>query len=157
MVQLQEYYRGKLAPEAYDLFAVFQRFEYAMKKGGFRQAQKPDASWQRFADKLPAYFFDRMRASKEAAIYFNEPPDHLVMAGNSVDWSRAPRPVTNVVELFDSIRTARNNLFHGDKKHDYGRDDKLVLAALFILCSAYEAVERDPNFSDFISEMEYGL
>ncbi len=34
MTRLEEYYRTKVASAAYDLFAVFARFEYAMKKGG---------------------------------------------------------------------------------------------------------------------------
>lgn len=157
MIQLQEYYREKVAPEAYDLFAVFQRFEYALKKSGFRQDRKPDASWRKFADALPPEFFDRMRASKEAEIYFKAPPDHLVMAVSGVDWSQSPDPVNSSAELFDSIRTARNNLFHGDKAHDNRRDRDLMIAALFILNSAYEVAEADPNFSQFISKMEHGL
>jgi hypothetical protein len=157
MVELQHYYRGKLAPPAFDLFAVFQRFEYAMKRGGFRKTDKPEAAWWTFAAAMPPDFFDRMRQSADAEILFSDPPDRLVMSGTSVDWSKAPAPVTNVVELFASISTVRNNLFHGDKSHDYGRDDKLVVAALYILNSAYEAIETDAEFWAFVSAMEYGL
>ena len=158
MVKLEEYFRHKVAPQGFDLFAVFARFEYAMKRGGFCRQASAEAAWRTFAESLPQDFFARMRAAPEAAIYFHQPPDHLVADGvGGVRWSGSPTLPRDAVSLFDSIKTARNNLFHGDKAHDHRRDTKLIDAALFILNAAYEDAEKDHAFDRFITAMEYGL
>lgn len=158
MIQLENYYRHRVSQAAYDLFAVFARFEYAMKVGGFRRDKNADAAWKKFANNLPQDIFSRIHASPEAAIYFTSPPDRLVVNdGNGVRWSGQLRVPTNMLELLESIKTARNNLFHGDKRHDNRRDNDLMIAALFILNEIYKAVEQDPKFQHFIDEMEYGL
>lgn len=157
-MKLEDYYRKRLSQEGYDLFAVFSRFEYAMKKGKFRKKDFPDAAWWTFADKLPDGFFKAMQAAPEASIYFTEPPDHLINTDDGgVKWSANPRHPTDTKTLFDSIKKARNNLFHGDKKHDNERDNKLMQAALFILNAAFEEAEKDPAFKEFIGAMEFGL
>ncbi len=99
-----------------------------------------------------------MQASHEAQIYFNHPPDHLILDGaDGVRWSDHPDVPNDTATLLDSIKTARNNLFHGDKAHDSRRDTELMAAALFILNAAYEDAERTPGFEQFIAAMEYGL
>ena len=162
MVKLEEYFRRKVPQEGYDLFAVFARFEYAMKKGGFRRERYPDAAWQAFAQELPTRFFSEMVAAPQAKVYFERPPDHLIVVGQSVGWSGKPAVPTSVTELFEAIKTARNNLFHGDKRHDSRHDVELMAAALFVLNSAYavaeaKAAEGNEKFRSFITEMEHGL
>ena len=157
MQKLEDYFRNKVSKEAYDLFAVFARFEYAMKKGGFRRQVHAEASWRKFAEAMPREFFAKMRDAPEAAIYFNSPPDCLVCDGDTVSWSGRPKVPLNASDIFDCIKMVRNNLFHGDKKHDVRRDRDLVVAALFILNSAYEVAERLDVFRSFCAEMEYGL
>ena len=158
MVRLEDYFRDKVASQGFDLFAVFARFEYAMKKGGFRKKDRADAAWPTFAESLPADFFERMRDAPEAAIYFVQPPDHLVCDGeDDVRWSGSATLPHDAVSLFKSIKTARNNLFHGDKAHNNCRDTELMTAALFILNVAYEDAEQDQAFNRFIMAMEYGL
>lgn len=158
MVNLQEYFKHKVSQVGYDLFAVFARFEYAMKKGGYRRQNSADAAWRAFAANLPPDFFERMKAAPEAAIYFTSPPDHLVPdTASGVRWSGKPELPRDAAGLFDSIKTARNNLFHGDKSHNSQRDTDLMVAALFVLNAAFEAAERDRRFDAFISAMEYGL
>ncbi len=158
MAELQNYFRDKVSQAGYDLFAVFARFEYAMKKGGFRRVNHAEAAWVTFADTLPAGFLAHMQAAPEAAIYFAAPPDHLVMdPAGGVRWAEAPITPTTTAGLFASINTARNNLFHGDKQHDRQRDTDLMVAAVFILNAAYDAAEGDARFDRFIAEMAYGL
>lgn len=158
MIQLQDYFRSRVSQAAYDLFAVFSRFEYAMKKGGFRRDESADAAWRKFANNLPVDIFPRLRATSDVAIYFEAPPDRLLAdAGEGVQWSGKPTTPTTMPELLDCIKIARNNLFHGDKRHDNRRDTELMVAALFVLNHIYETIEHDPKFEDFISEMEYGL
>ena len=79
MTKLQDYFRHKVSQQGFDLFAVFARFEYAMKKGGFRRQAIPDAAWKTFAEALPADFYLKIKAAPEAQIYFQQPPDHLVL------------------------------------------------------------------------------
>lgn len=44
MTDLQAYFRDKVSQPAYELFPAFARFEYAMKKGGYRRENYPDAA-----------------------------------------------------------------------------------------------------------------
>ncbi|WP_127110199.1 hypothetical protein [Pararhodobacter zhoushanensis] len=157
-MKLEEYYRPRLSEAGYDLLAVFSRFEYAMKKGGFRRVNSPDAAWQTFAEHLPQNFFQKMRQSDQAQIYFEAPPDYLVTtADDGVDWSGTPLVPNDAASLFQSIKTARNNLFHGDKKHDSDRDTRLMEAALFVLNEAYKEAEGSEVFHRFLNAMEFGL
>jgi hypothetical protein len=158
MIQLQDYFRSRVSQAAYDVFAVFSRFEYAMKKGGFRRGESAEAAWTKFANHLPTNIFFRLRSASEVAIYFDAPPDRLVAnAAEGVQWSGKATTPTTMPELLDCIKIARNNLFHGDKRHDNRRDTELMVAALFVLNHIYESIEHDPKFKNFISEMEYGL
>lgn len=157
MQHIENYLRNIVSKEAFDLFAVFSRFEYGMKKGGYRRQQYPDAAWPIFADALGTEFYNKVISFDEARILFDDPPDHLICVQDSVDWSGKPQSPRDVKELFDRIKDIRNNLFHGDKKHDRLRDQKLVIAALFVLNLAYDWAENDESFSLFISEMEIGL
>jgi hypothetical protein len=157
-MKLEEYFRPRLAEAGYDLLAVFSRFEYAMKKGGFRRENYPDAAWHTFAQSLPREFFPRMAESDQAKILFEAPPDHLVTTNDGgVDWSRNPVVPHDTASLFQSIKTARNNLFHGDKKHDNHRDTELMKAALFVLNEAYKDAECTDGFEGFLGAMEFGL
>ncbi|CUH89846.1 hypothetical protein PH5382_03799 [Phaeobacter sp. CECT 5382] len=155
---LEDYFGPRLSQPGYDLFAVFSRFEYAMKRGGFRRTQYPDAAWRTFAGSLPEDFFQSMREADQAKVYFEAPPDHLVATDDGgVDWSGAPHTPNDAASLFQSIKTARNNLFHGDKKHDNNRDTQLMIAALFVLNEAFKKAEASEGFEEFLSAMEFGL
>jgi len=157
-MKLEEYYRPRLADAGYDFLAVFSRFEYAMKKGWFRRESYPDAAWPTFAEQLPQNFFQKMQSCEEAQIYFDAPPDHLVTTYNGgVAWSDAPLVPNDAASLFKSIKRARNNLFHGDKKHDNDRDTQLMTAALFVLNEAYKDTEKTEGFDGFLDAMEFGL
>ena len=155
MSYLAAHFRERFPANGYDLVALFSRFEYAMKKGGFRQNNRAAASWRNFANKLPENFFTKMQNTPEAKIFFEAPPDHLEPVGDSVEWSGDPKMPQNVIDLFDCIRVVRNNLFHGDKRRDNHRDEALISAAIFILQSAYEVAVASKKFQRFVSEMEY--
>jgi hypothetical protein len=155
MTNIAERNRGRISPEGYDLFAVFSRFEYAMKKGGFRRQENAEAAWHSFAARLPENFFERMRNAPEAAIYFTAPPKMLERdVTGGVRWSEGRNPPRSTSDLFDCIKTARNNLFHGDKQHDNQRDAELMLAALFILQSAYDDACKTEGFAAFVTHMD---
>jgi hypothetical protein len=65
--------------------------------------------------------------------------------------------LTTLHHSSESIKTARNNLFHGDKTHNNHRDTELMKGALFILNAAYDAAVKEEKFHEFIDAMEYGL
>jgi hypothetical protein len=99
-----------------------------------------------------------MCAAPEAKVYFQNPPDHLVFDGNGgVRWSGVAKAPNTPTGLPDSVKTARNNLFHGDKSHDSLRDDALMLAGLYIHNAAFEAALTDCRFDEFIGTVKYGL
>lgn len=154
MTNIAERNRGRVSREGYDLFAVFSRFEYAMKKGGLRHRRLPKAEWRDFAERLPEDFFERMTNAPQAAIYFTAPPKKLEADDNGgVRWAERGIPPTNASDLFNLIKTARNNLFHGDK-HDNPRDTELMRAALFILQAAYDDACVTEGFAAFITHMD---
>lgn len=159
MTVLQDYYRYKVGQEAFDFFAVFSRFEYAMKFGCLRQDNKPEASWHKLAEALSASFYEAMKAAPAAAIYFANPPGQLELKDGQVGFAPVDPP-RDGWELFRALKRARDNLFHGDKRHDNSRDADLMVAGLFILNRAYEAAEAaqdKPALQDFIGRMEFGL
>lgn len=156
---LQDYYRHRVGQEAFDFFAVFSRFEYAMKLGELRQDNRPEASWHKLAKALAAPFYEAMKAAPEAKIYFENPPGQLELKDGVVRFVPLDPP-RDGLELFKALKRARDNLFHGDKRHDNRRDSALMVAGLFILNRAFEAAEaaRDkPALQDFVGRMEFGL
>lgn len=151
---LEDRLRERITPEGYDLFAVFSRFECALKRGGFRQTSAADASWHKFADALPDGFYDDMRTADEAKILFDAPPDHLVPDGTGVKWSGSPKATVDLTALFMAIKTVRNNLLHGDKAFTSERDQELIQAALFVLNRAFDTARADGKFADVVHVMQ---
>jgi hypothetical protein len=157
-MKLEDHLRLSVSQEGYDLFAVFSRFEYAMKKGGFCREGCAEAAWWTFAGAFPASFFPDIKAEKQAEIYFTCPPSKIeLISPGIVGWPTCSEVPTDTSQLFDSIQTARNNLFHGDKSHNCDRDTKLMRAALFILNKAFIEAEKHDVFKDFIKEMSEGI
>ena len=100
-MKLEEYYRPQLSEAGYNLLAVFSRFEYSLKNGGFRRENYPDAAWRTFAERLPQNFVQKMQTSNQAQIYFTAPQDHLVAtADDGVDWSGTPSVPNDAASLF---------------------------------------------------------
>ena len=123
MIRLEDYYRDRMPSGAADLFAVFARFEFAMKEGGYRRKDRPDAAWVTFAADLPVDFISRMKAAPEAAIFFRAPPDHLVCKPEGgVGWSGAPVAATPVRDFY----SRSNNLTNGTSRASAIRPSTLI-------------------------------
>ncbi|RUY94731.1 MULTISPECIES: hypothetical protein [unclassified Mesorhizobium] len=128
--------------DAVTLFAVFSRFEFALKRGGFlkgvvSKAAHPD--WEKFSRALGTVFFAAMRKAPQADIFFSDQPKSLtVIAANEVAFTK-PATVVNLQMLFEAVRLVRNNLFHGEKVYVGPRDQALIAASLFVLDSAMNA------------------
>lgn len=99
-----------------------------------------------------------MQAAPQAKIHFGDPPDRLIVDGaDGVMWSGAPTRPHDAATLLSSIKTARNNLFHGDKVAESDRDTELMVAALFILNAAYDTARESRAFDRFVAAMRFPL
>ncbi len=137
----------QLPEEAISFFAYFARFEYALKRGGFlkRRSEKNDgaeADWNCFAKKLGSAFFEKVKSSNIADKLLAKPPKKQIVKSDDLDWKCIR--IHDVTTLFDAIRRARNNLFHGGKfqsgaVEDIARDKTLLCQARKVLELALEA------------------
>lgn len=131
-----------MPPElACEFFAVFSRFEFALKAavdGRFRRegTDLAEPAWRKFAAEVS----ERVRVAPgselaEAVDYLNESPPEVQRANGS--W--VDRPLhgdTPIACAIDAATRTRNNLFHGGKyglDSPDGRDERLVRASLIVL------------------------
>ena len=133
-------------PLACEFFAVFSRFEFALKECGHFYVHRGHASpdWRTFATTIAETLHVTPESDLYEAINFlnTEPPQVQVSAR---DW----RPValfgtTPIATAIDAAQRVRHNLFHGGKHSPHsppGRDERLVRAALTVLmaCLAHDA------------------
>lgn len=122
---------------AFEFFAVFSRFEFALKESGHVRVNRnrhaaPD--WDGFA----AVAILQAPAGSELALAVNflnrEPPQVQTSAHG---WDPVPlRGTAPVATALDAAQRVRHNLFHGGKHTPHsppGRDEALVQAALTVL------------------------
>ncbi len=124
---------------ACEFFAVFSRFEYALKESGFwylNRNGRAAPNWDGFAAIVTLEFESTSELANAIDFLNDEPP--LVQV-SSHDWLHAPlRGTTKIQKALDATQRIRNNLFHGGKhmQHSHlGRDEKLVKSALEVLLS----------------------
>jgi len=142
-----------LCPElACEFFAVFSRFEYALKASGHckldrcretGQIQRAKPDWNNFISKMT---LSAPRGSElERAVVFltgDDAPKVQVGPGTaSDDW--VPRQLngsSREQKAVDAAKRVRNNLFHGGKHsaQDLERNEKLVQSALLVLKECLE-------------------
>ena len=157
MPLLQHRLWNVLPAEAFDLFVVFGRFEYAMKQGGYRRENSADAAWWAFADAIPAEFFGTMAADANAQILFHRPPKERAIKEDGVGWTDPlPTPTSNR-QLIDCVKAVRNNLLHGDKHIGSQRDTELITASLHVLNSIFETVQNLAAFEKFAECVQHDL
>ena len=146
-----------------DFFIVFSRFEYALKATGFTNGNEDgvSANWDTFAASIRGSFqADKTPELRTAVGYLhNSPPRKQILEGSGIlGW--APRipgdslPLINELSL--SIRTIRNNLFHGSKFQEilpegHDRDRRLLRSSMIVL---EECLRLAPNVRErFFSEI----
>lgn len=140
---------------ACELFAVFSRFEYALKEAGYYRAGRNNAAepdWERFGQEITQEFERRLAGEVADAVAYlkQEPPSRQVVQHGTLNWQALVLPnAAEAVKALLSVRIVRNNLFHGGKHTPHsppGRDEKLVRAALVILkacLAAHNAVRTE--------------
>jgi len=128
-------------------FIVFSRFEYTLKKEGFVNGDQDrvTANWDTFAAKIRKDFRPERSPELQAAVNYlhdSPPRKQIVQGGTRLGWSpsRYPENTPLIHELLLSIRTVRNNLFHGAKfqevfheDHSSSRNQQLLQSSLIIL------------------------
>ncbi len=150
--------RGQIDPELkeiyFNFFARFSRFEYCLKKHGFREPQKDwvKTSWECFSRRFSCAY-----SGSEYSILHKE--EYLSTGsllklvkihdqGNN-DWKsitikKGSSELTRMIYL---LKTLRNNLFHGDKNSDQGiggqRDKDLLLSGSRILDGMAELADSE--------------
>lgn len=133
--------------------AVFSRFEFALKRGGFASGgpQRVDPNWDQFAAAIAQHFDFAAPADVAAAVTYIEqnPPHKEVLVNNAVAWAANVRPPgeSRMQSLLIHVRVIRNNLFHGGKYPeapplDPDRDTVLLQHGLMILDACLSVCEN---------------
>ncbi len=132
-------------------FAVFSRFEFALKRSGeFLRADVPEAKpdWSAFAAKIEGRFESSEEPGLQDAYRYllAEPPNTQMRSDGRVTWQRTDRRASESDEAYvlRLVRTTRNNLFHGGKYpegdggvvDEPGRNERLLKAGLDVLAAS---------------------
>ncbi|TIQ20141.1 MAG: hypothetical protein E5X51_17270 [Mesorhizobium sp.] len=131
--------------------ALFRKMEHDLKRSAFlKNTHHAQADWNKFARELGMPFFDAIKASGRAKTLLGEPPRKLMR--ERLEWLPLnPRPLANVVELFEQgVCRVRNSFVHGEKfvsgeEGQRERDATLIREALFVLNEAktqFEGVNK---------------
>jgi hypothetical protein len=128
---------------AADFFAVFARFEYALKRSGFLKAgRRAQPDWNCFARTLVRECTEEsVKALFDSAAYLVQvPAKRQVVDGNTLGWEPLSQSdnEASLPWLFEVVRTTRNNLLHGGKFKDGpeaepARDEKLIAESTKVL------------------------
>jgi hypothetical protein len=134
---------------ACEFFAVFSRFEFALKESGYVKGEgRASPDWKRFAqestlevagDSLPAISMGYLIAYPPQIQMPNLKWKDLALQGK-----------TDRAKALESVQRVRNNLFHGGKHPPLsapGRDTELVQASLAVLYAVLE--QNDQIRSDY--------
>ncbi len=122
-------------PEERDLtfqfFAMFSRFECALKRAGFivkgpkdvKSRNDARADWDRYAARFAEFVGEDGRISTVGSQLMSQPPRRQVVAGvgsesaSTLSWKDTPRNrgESDAAYVLRLVRVIRNNLFHGGK------------------------------------------
>jgi hypothetical protein len=130
-----------------EFLGAFARFEYALKRAGYVDGdeKRVNADWDEFGRDLAMLGADVLAPVVGSCPYLvSHPPKKQVLDGGQLVWkARGPSGGSAVEEILLSLRTVRNNVFHGGKFPDGPvaeplRDEQLIgdcLALLYALLS----------------------
>jgi hypothetical protein len=126
------------------LFAVFLRFEYALKKHrkfleNDTENKKCKASWTKFGNNLGPKFFSKIQEMKIAEKLLTHPPGEQIVGPEGVCTFQNYQLPQKSADLLLAVCRVRNNLFHGGKQpFDASRDTDLIAESLNVLGEALE-------------------
>ncbi|EOZ9370911.1 TPA: hypothetical protein QHL71_004457 [Enterobacter hormaechei subsp. steigerwaltii] len=126
--------------KAFEFFYWFSRFEFCLKENNYLKSEvkgeRAQPGWEKFVDKFsPSY-----SQSKEAKILVNLKPSQQKIGDNgSLIWKEINVQDDNELQqVVRTLKTIRNNLFHGGKHNVEGWDDierteKLLVLGVHVL------------------------
>ncbi len=131
---------------AFHFMTTFARFEEALKRVGYlKNTRAAQADWDAFARDLAPEFFDEVRQAPEAATLVTRPPKARLVSQQGFEWGE-PQSITDAVSLFNALRRARNNLYHGNKfigdPDGDQRGEQLLVESLWVLNLALAKNEK---------------
>lgn len=134
---------------ACEFFAVFSRFEFALKESGFVKGEgRASPDWQRFARECTLEVAQDSPLAVSMGYLLAYPPQ---IQTPNLKWKDvALQGKTDVAKALESLQRVRNNLFHGGKHPPNslpGRDTELVSASLAVLYAVLE--QNDQLRSDY--------
>jgi hypothetical protein len=138
----------QMSPSAVRFFAIFSRFEFALKAtdylGTGRIGREVKADWQKFASSIGVSdVFGRLEQDADARYLVRFPPKIRVVDNGRLVWSTTTPQVKNLPDVCGMILRVRNNLFHGDKSGGGSeRDEQLLIASIRALELMLEANDR---------------
>lgn len=143
-------------------FFAFSRFEYALKRVGYRtidKKRKVSANWDAFANAHEDHWGEGLPPEARAAFqYFDQnPPKEQICVNGSLVWADRPGN-QRLLDYLLMVRRVRNNFFHGGKyppPNDAGtepaRNRDLLINSLQILdhCLKLDATVQSEFCHDF--------
>jgi hypothetical protein len=127
---------------ALQFLAVFSRFEYALKRAGYVRGDEKGvaADWDRFAQDLPPLGEAALRPILASAEYLQQhPPRKQILKAGRLHWEERGAGAGSVIgNVLLSVRTVRNNVFHGGKFREGPiaeplRDERLIRECVAVL------------------------
>jgi hypothetical protein len=128
---------------ALGFLGVFSRFEYALKRAGYVKDKRTHVSpdWVTFGKDLAALDPAALLPVSACCPYLlAKPPKKQVLRFGALDWDALPKENSQIEGILASVRTVRNNLFHGGKfptgpVDEPLRDKQLITECLAVLQS----------------------
>jgi hypothetical protein len=124
----------------FDFFIVFSRFEFALKRSNYFRGteDKVEPDWDKFCVAVQERFNKTSSPEFQRACeyYTTYPPKKQVIQNGEVVWKDNIQGTgeSEFRWIIRSVKTARNNLFHGGKfPYDQMRDTPLLFHGLVIL------------------------
>jgi hypothetical protein len=130
-----------------EFLATFARFEFALKKAGYAQGDNSSVSpaWDSFANDVAKLDAGTLASVLNACQYLQQhPPKKQVLDHGTLRWvARQGTAGSAIGDVLLSVRTVRNNVFHGGKFPDGIitdplRDEQLIRECLSVLSGLLE-------------------
>ncbi|MGD0235188.1 MAG: hypothetical protein ABSC55_11715 [Syntrophorhabdales bacterium] len=143
---------GNLKDLIYDFVFKFSRFEFALKEFKYRKPGKFDNNaepdWTGFVRDFEGVYSPCQFARK----LLEKPPRRQIIKDGNLDWENLCFHKTNswLKKVVLSIKTIRNNLFHGGKHGDKSWDDQVRIT--FLLENANRVIDQLSNLDPDLHE-----
>jgi hypothetical protein len=131
-----------------DFLATFSRFEFALKKAGYVEGdeKKVSPAWDSFANDVAKLEPAVLTQALASCPYLQQhPPQKQILKEGRLQWAvRQGTCGSAIGDVLLSVRTVRNNVFHGGKFPDGPvseplRDERLIRDCLALLDSLLDS------------------